>query len=127
MEHLREELERLLRSVPNLAEVRARLDDLVSVYPFNEFEYIISVLLGADVLTLDAYQQLRDEYISRNMYLYIFEISSPRGFGETWAQGHLKEEPVLDELSTDQARMLRRVHLGGRLAGCDPVLGLGVK
>lgn len=91
MEHLREELERLLQLVPNLAEVRARLDNLVSVYPFNEFEYIISVLLGVDVLTLDAYQQLRDEYISRNMYLYIFEISSPRGFGETWAQGHLKE------------------------------------
>jgi len=27
----------------------------------------------------------------RNLYLYIFEISSPRGFGEAWAQGHLKE------------------------------------
>jgi hypothetical protein len=25
------------------------------------------------------------------MYLYVFEISAPRGFGETWAQGHLKE------------------------------------
>lgn len=25
------------------------------------------------------------------MFLYIFEISAPRGFGETWAQGHLKE------------------------------------
>lgn len=25
------------------------------------------------------------------MYLYIFEINAPRGFGETWAQGHLKE------------------------------------
>jgi hypothetical protein len=25
------------------------------------------------------------------MYLYIFEISAPRGFGEAWAQGHLKE------------------------------------
>ena len=27
---------------------------------------------------------------ARNMYLYIFEISAPRGFGEQWAQGHLK-------------------------------------
>jgi hypothetical protein len=25
------------------------------------------------------------------MYLYIFEISAPRTFGEAWAQGHLKE------------------------------------
>lgn len=91
MEHLKNELERLLQSAPNVAEVRDRLDNLVSVYPFNEFEYLISVLLGVDVLTLDEYYQLRDEYISRNLYLYIFEISSPRGFGEAWAQGHLKE------------------------------------
>ena len=25
------------------------------------------------------------------MFLYIFEISAPRTFGESWAQGHLKE------------------------------------
>jgi hypothetical protein len=29
--------------------------------------------------------------ISRNRFLYIFEISAPRGFGEAWAQGHLSE------------------------------------
>ena len=34
---------------------------------------------------------MRDNYIARNLYLYIFEISAPRTFGEAWAQGHLKE------------------------------------
>jgi len=63
----------------------------VSVYPFNQYEYIIATLLGSQKLTLDQYYELRDEYISRNMYLYIFEISAPRTFGEAWAQGHLKE------------------------------------
>lgn len=91
MEHLKDELDRLLQVAPNAQAIRDRLENLVSVYPFNEFEYIISHLLGADVLSLDQYQLLRDEYISRNLYLYIFEISSPRGFGEAWAQGHLKE------------------------------------
>ena len=91
MEHLKRELERLLQAAPNAATVRERLENLFSVYPFNEFEYIISNLLGVNVLTLDEYQLLRDEYISRNLYLYIFEIGSPRGFGEMWAQGHLKE------------------------------------
>ena len=91
MEHLQQELNRLLASLPNEREVRDRLQNLVSVYPFNEYEYIISTLLALDVLSLDAYYELRDEYISRNLYLYIFEISSPRGFGEAWAQGHLKE------------------------------------
>lgn len=67
------------------------MDDLISVYPFNEYEFIISSLLGLDKITLEDYLEVRDEYIARNMYLYIFEISAPRGFGEQWAQGHLKE------------------------------------
>lgn len=81
----------MLAQLPDREEFQARLDSLVSVYPFNEYEYVISTLLAMDVLTLDGYHELRDSYISRNLYLYIFEISAPRSFGETWAQGHLKE------------------------------------
>lgn len=91
MEHLQQELDRLLANIPDAAEVRSRLESLVSVYPFNEYEFIISHLLAKDVLSLDQYLELRDDYISRNLYLFIFEISAPRTFGEAWAQGHLKE------------------------------------
>lgn len=91
MEHLEKELNSLLEQLSNEKEIRDRLDSLVSVYPFNEYEYTISTLLAMDVLTLDSYHELRDEYIARNLYLYIFEISAPRSFGESWAQGHLKE------------------------------------
>lgn len=91
MEHLQEQLGQLLNQVPDADAIRTRLKDLVSVYPFNEYEYLISHLLAANVLSLDAYYELRDEYLARNMFLYIFEISAPRTFGESWAQGHLKE------------------------------------
>jgi len=91
MEYLEKALNSLLAQLSNEKEIRDRLDSLVSVYPFNEYEYIISTLLAMDVLTLDGYHELRDEYIARNLYLYIFEISAPRSFGESWAQGHLKE------------------------------------
>lgn len=91
MEHLQEELDRLLSALSGEADVRQRLATLVSVFPFNEYEYIISTLLALDALDLDAYHELRDDYIARNLYLYIFEISAPRTFGESWAQGHLKE------------------------------------
>lgn len=91
MERLEKELETLLAQLPNEQEIRERLDTLVSIYPFNEYEYLISTLLAMDVLTLDGYLELRDEYIARNLYLYVFEISAPRTFGESWAQGHLKE------------------------------------
>ncbi len=91
MDILRKELDKRIKALNDADELSRRLDDLVSVYPFNEYEYVISSLLGSGKLTLDEYYEIRDEYISRNLYLYIFEITGPRTFGEAWAQGHLKE------------------------------------
>jgi len=93
MEILKKKLEKLLSSLSadNADSIKTRLENLISVYPFNEYEYIISGLLGLGKITFDDYLEIRDEYIARNMYLYIFEISAPRGFGEQWAQGHLME------------------------------------
>src|SRR5664279_1137869 len=91
MEILRTELEELIREIPLAEEevLREQLADLISVYPFNEFEFIIGNLLGRGILTLDGYIEMRDSYIQRNMFLYIYEIAGPRTFGEQWAQGHL--------------------------------------
>src|ERR1700722_11912194 len=93
MDELKEKLNTLIDRLSDDKKkiLKERLEDLISVYPFNEYEYIISTLMGNDKLSLDEYYLMRDEYIARNMYLYIFEISAPRGFGEQWAQGHLKE------------------------------------
>lgn len=91
MEKLKEKLDQLTATLSNDEDFRHKLESLVSVYPFNQYEYILSALLGADKLTFDDYLELRDAYISRNRFLYLFEISAPRGFGEAWAQGHLSE------------------------------------
>ena len=91
MERLQEELDSPLAQLPEEPEIRDRLNTLVSVYPFNEYEYIIATMLARDVLSLDDYHELRDSHIHRNPFLYVFEISAPRSFGEAWAQGHLKE------------------------------------
>lgn len=72
------------------------LDNLYSVYPFNKFEYIISHLIATNTITLSQYLELRNSYLERNKYLYVFEITAPRTFGETWAQRHLNE--VVPEL-----------------------------
>lgn len=92
MEKLRNHLTELVNSLAedDRESINTRLENLISVYPFNEFEFLICSLLGLGKMTSDDYIELRDEYIARNMYLYIFEISSPRGFGERWAQGYLK-------------------------------------
>lgn len=91
MEELQKELDRLIATLPDVDVFRASLETLVSVYPFNDYEYMIAKLLAADKLTHDEYIELRDSYMARNLFMYIFEISAPRGFGEAWAQGHLKE------------------------------------
>ncbi|TVS15242.1 MAG: hypothetical protein EA424_16785 [Planctomycetaceae bacterium] len=44
MEHLQERLDQLLNQVPDADDIRTRLENLVSVYPFNEYEFIISHL-----------------------------------------------------------------------------------
>jgi len=67
------------------------LDKLYSVYPFNRFEYIISHLIAEKIITINDYLEIRNNYLNRNKYLYIFEITAPRTFGETWAQRHLNE------------------------------------
>lgn len=72
------------------------LDNLYSVYPFNRFEYIISHLIATNTITLQQYYDMRSSYMERNKYLYLFEITAPRTFGETWAQRHLNE--VIPEL-----------------------------
>jgi hypothetical protein len=72
-----------LETLADADQVRSQLDTLISVYPFNEYEYIISHLLAKDVLSLEQYIELRDNYIACNLYLYIFEITAPRTFGET--------------------------------------------
>lgn len=78
------------------------LDSLYSVYPFNKFEYVISHLIGTDTITLQQYLDIRNRYLERNKYLYVFEITAPRTFGETWAQRHLNEVvPELQRPSTN--------------------------
>lgn len=91
MEILKTRLDKIVSSLSkkDQSSLKNRLENLISVYPFNEYEYIISTMFGLKKLSLDDYLEIRDEYIARNMYLYIFEISAPRGFGEQWAQGHL--------------------------------------
>ena len=39
---------------------------------------------------------MRSEYLSRNRYLRVFEITAPRAFGEQWAEHHLSD--VFQEL-----------------------------
>ena len=84
-------LELTKKSVEKIDLSEAFLNNLYSVFPFNRFEYVISHLIANEIVDIEQYLEIRNSYLDRNKYLYLFEISAPRKFGETWAQNHLKE------------------------------------
>ncbi len=60
----------------------------MSVFPFNEYEYMLMFLLSKNKLTFEEYERLRNNYVSSNRYLELYTLS-PRIFGETWAHQHI--------------------------------------
>ncbi len=78
--------DRLSRS--DKALLQARLCGLVSVFPFNEYEYIITFLVDRKILSFAEYEALRENYVSTNRYLKLFELG-PRIFGQKWGEDHL--------------------------------------
>lgn len=69
--------------------LRARLGSLISVFPFNEYEYILMFLSDKKIITFQEYEKLREKYVSSNKYLELYGIA-PRIFGEMWHQ-HLMD------------------------------------
>lgn len=65
-----------------------------SVFPFNEYEHLICNLINWGCLTFEQYIDIRNEYISENPNLWIFEISAPRGFGEGFAQTYVQSKGI---------------------------------
>lgn len=93
---LEEELEFLVSKLKNANNFRDEIENIQNVYPFNKYEYIITKLVNEKILKYDDYLELRYDYINRNLFLYVFEISAPRGFGDTWGFSHLiSVEPEL--------------------------------
>ncbi len=89
---LRSYLESLIDSLEsgNQELLRARLESLVSIFPFNEYEYIITFLVDRHVISFNEYEELRNNYVSANRYLDLFSLA-PRTFGQIWGERHLMD------------------------------------
>ncbi|MCI8481862.1 MAG: hypothetical protein HFJ27_01965 [Clostridia bacterium] len=91
-----ENLLKYVNELKNRSKYKNQLDSEVlknsyHVYPFNQFEYMMSHFLAEGLLTIEDYYKIRNEYLEKNKYLYIFEYTGPRTFGENWAQNHLNQ------------------------------------
>lgn len=72
-----------------LRRILELVEDDYSVFPFNDYEHLICRLIDNGGLTFQRYLDIRNEYISENPNLWLFEISAPRGFGEKFAQTYI--------------------------------------
>lgn len=90
MENLRNKLEIYLQKLPGYEQFKIELKNIQNIFPFNEIEYIFAKLLSNNIITFEEYKNLRNEYIKENINLPLFEIMSPRIFGDIWAINYLK-------------------------------------
>ena len=90
--------DRIIESFSGSAEQLQEVLELValdhSVFPFNEYEHLICNSINRGCLTFEQYIEIRNDYISENPNLWIFEISAPRGFGEGFAQTYVQSKGV---------------------------------
>jgi len=77
-------------SEEDLEAVIAIVEEDRAIFPFNEYEHLICNLINRGGLSYEQYIEIRTEYISENPNLWIFEISAPRGFGESFAQTYIQ-------------------------------------
>jgi hypothetical protein len=77
-------------SKSDLSAVLELIEKDQSVFPFNEYEHMIISLIEKGGLSYKQYIEIRADYIRQNPNLWIFEISAPRGFGETFAQTYVQ-------------------------------------
>jgi len=89
---LRQYLDHLCASLaPEERDVlEARLQGLVSVFPFNEYEFILMFLRDREVISFGDYEKLRDSYVSTNRYLDLYSLA-PRVFGQIWGEKHVMD------------------------------------
>jgi len=92
IKQLKDYLDSLAESLKNSDRklFNARLKSLMSVFPFNEYEYTLMFLLNKKVIKFREYEKLRNEYVSSNRYLDLYGLA-PRIFGEIWGHEHIKD------------------------------------
>ena len=84
IKQLKQYLENLIQSLKpkNHRLLSARLESLKSVFPFNEYEYILMFLRNKEIITFRQYEELREKYVSSNPYLELYGIA-PRATSAT--------------------------------------------
>ncbi len=110
IEELQRRLDRFAESLKSSDRrlFRARLESLISAFPFNQYEYALMFLLDRKIIDFRQYEQLRKDYVTANRNLHLYELA-PRIFGEIWAQEHIRD---LDDRFVKPTRVVDPHYVG---------------
>jgi len=70
--------------------LETRLESLISVFPFSEYEYMLMFLKDREIITFKEYEKLRNNYVDANKYLGLYGLA-PRIFGQIWGEKHIRD------------------------------------
>lgn len=91
LKQLKEYLNKLIADLENKDKkfFEQKLKSLISVFPFNEYEYMLIFLRDRNAISFQEYESLRNKYIDSNKYLSLYGLA-PRVFGQIWAEEHVR-------------------------------------
>ena len=75
----------------NKSELKNLLENNNFLGDFDKSEFLLSYLYFNKHINFDKYVLIKQNYIKRNKNIKLFKITSPREFGENWAEKHLEE------------------------------------
>jgi len=84
MKYLKEQLKKLITK-------SAHKDELFEKLEQGSTEYVVVTLMHEGILSYVEYKKLRSDFEKRNKNIDIIRITSPRAFGESWAENHVTE------------------------------------
>ena len=98
MKYLKEQLKKLTAKSAHKGELFEKLEQ-------GSIEHVVVTLMHEDILSYDEYKKLRSDFEKRNKNIDIIRITSPRTFGETWAENHVtKVVPRLESTKGTNAK-----------------------
>ncbi len=118
MEKLRKQLEEWLNLLDDSEDIQDSLKTIESNYPFNKFEFVISHLLATKKLNLDEYKEIREDYLNRNKYLRVFEISAQEDLAKV---GRKKNCKNLCQISKSQVKSWMQIIRDNTILFCRQI------
>lgn len=107
LDELRAKLDEELGKLENYEKIKKDIEKLVSIFPFNEYEFRVAHLITGKALDLDGYIAMRDAYMKGSPYLNLYEMS-PSPFGKVWAEQHIRR--LVPELKKPDSKDKDRKH-----------------